>query len=369
MQSITISAFVSSTWMDLQPERAAVEMLLQRFRETKFIGMEYFGSRDETTLQASLDEVDKSNIYIGIIGGRFGSGITEAEYNRARARKLPCLVYFKQENAIPPEGWDPEPKKRQLLKKFKGKLKNRARGHTVTEFSGAHELASRLGSDLHNWLFDRYLSPALSDVVRGNLQPEQAMALSRDMRHLTTINRDLLAQVALEKRRLDEQRQLALAAFYQLTYVVPETLARFPDTARLRERVVRDNLKKLDRLFKLSSGAHDVLRELATNYRLLAAILMEQRKLRQAYMAFKKSADYCAALVDLQPNEALYHRDRAVSHLNAGYLLEQQGDPAAAYEEYSASIGSATRAAELDPQWLDLARDARSRVQRSRRQT
>jgi hypothetical protein len=100
MQSITIHAFVSSTWLDLQPERAAVEMLLQRFRETKFIGMEYFGSRDETTLHASLDEVARSNLYIGIIGRRYGSGITEAESTRARARKPPCLVYFKQETAI-----------------------------------------------------------------------------------------------------------------------------------------------------------------------------------------------------------------------------------------------------------------------------
>jgi hypothetical protein len=77
MQQVTIRCFVSSTWFDLQPEREAVETLLQRFRETKFIGMEYFGSRDETTRQASLNEVDRSDLYVGIVGGRYGSGITE----------------------------------------------------------------------------------------------------------------------------------------------------------------------------------------------------------------------------------------------------------------------------------------------------
>jgi len=239
MKPINIRVFVSSTWLDLRPERAAVETLMQRFRETKFIGMEYFGSREETTRQVSLAKVEESDLYIGIIGGRYGSGITE-----------------------------------------------------------------------------------------------------------------------------DEQRRLALDAFYQLTYIVPKTLARFPDTAQTREQVVHDNLVKLKQLFKLSDGAHDVLRELATNYRLLATILMEQKKLPEAYKAFQKSAAHCASLVILQPNNALYHRDCAISHLNSGLILEQQGDVAAAREEYLESLESAGSAAELNPQWLDLARDAESRVGR-----
>src|SRR5262245_46063227 len=90
---MTVHIFVSSTWLDLQPERQAVKTALDRMRETKFIGMEYFGSRDETTRQASLDEVDRSQVYVGIFGERYGSGITEAEYRRAREKDW---------NALPP---------------------------------------------------------------------------------------------------------------------------------------------------------------------------------------------------------------------------------------------------------------------------
>jgi Domain of unknown function (DUF4062) len=75
-----VCVFVSSTWLDLQPEREAVEAALQRRRETKFVGMEYFGSRDESTRHASLDEEERSQVYVGIFAGRYGSGITEAEY-------------------------------------------------------------------------------------------------------------------------------------------------------------------------------------------------------------------------------------------------------------------------------------------------
>src|SRR5437867_122142 len=99
-----LRVLVSSTWMDLQPERRAIEQALARLPEIEFVGMEYFGSRTETTRTVSLLEVDATELYVGVIGGRYGSGITEAEYRRARECKLPCLIYFKDDAAIPPEG-------------------------------------------------------------------------------------------------------------------------------------------------------------------------------------------------------------------------------------------------------------------------
>jgi hypothetical protein len=71
--------------------------------------MEYFGSRPETNEGASLDEVDRADIYVGIIGGRYGSGITEKEYRRAR--DLPCFIYFKDDRAVTAEGRDQEAEK------------------------------------------------------------------------------------------------------------------------------------------------------------------------------------------------------------------------------------------------------------------
>ena len=77
------------------PERQAVERATARLRSIRFVGMEHFGARDGTTRQVSLDEVDRCQVYVGVIGPRWGSGITEAEYRRAQARGLPCLLYFK----------------------------------------------------------------------------------------------------------------------------------------------------------------------------------------------------------------------------------------------------------------------------------
>lgn len=57
-----VRVFVSSTWEDLRPERKAVESVVHRTRAAKFIGMEYFGSREQTTANASLAEVDNCDI-------------------------------------------------------------------------------------------------------------------------------------------------------------------------------------------------------------------------------------------------------------------------------------------------------------------
>src|SRR5690349_4786492 len=100
MRMGVVRIFVSSTWHDLQPERQAVERALQRMAETKFVGMEYFGSHDEDTRGASLAAVDGCQLFVGIVGGRYGSGITEQEYRRARASELPCLIYLKNEELV-----------------------------------------------------------------------------------------------------------------------------------------------------------------------------------------------------------------------------------------------------------------------------
>ena len=159
------AVFVSSTWLDLQPERAAVEKSLNRFHETKFIGMEYFGSREEPTRAASLDEVDCSELYIGIFAGRYGSGITEAEYRRARERQLDCLIYFKADSAIAPTMRETDPASAQRLTAFKDEL----RRHTATTFSTAEELAAEVTADVHRWLFDKFLKERLQQDAVGEI--------------------------------------------------------------------------------------------------------------------------------------------------------------------------------------------------------
>jgi len=66
-----IRVLISSTWVNLRPEREAVEKALHRLRDTAFAGMEYFSSRPETPREVSPTEVDRSDVYIGLDFGKF----------------------------------------------------------------------------------------------------------------------------------------------------------------------------------------------------------------------------------------------------------------------------------------------------------
>ena len=82
-----LPVYVSSTWLDLRPERKAVERAIQRLRETKFVGMEHFGSRDEDTRTASLDDIERSRVYVCTVAARYGSGRGGEENSRPRGHR------------------------------------------------------------------------------------------------------------------------------------------------------------------------------------------------------------------------------------------------------------------------------------------
>lgn len=54
--------FVSSTWLDLQPERRALMDALNRMEEMRFVGMEFFGNRPDDTHDASIDHLAGSDL-------------------------------------------------------------------------------------------------------------------------------------------------------------------------------------------------------------------------------------------------------------------------------------------------------------------
>lgn len=144
-----ICVFISSTLEDLRRERDAVERALSRLQSTSFAGMEYFGSRPETPREASLAELDRSDVYIGIFAGRYGSGITEDEYRYARQKNIPVLIYFRDDSApIDPAHIEVDPEKSVRLQTLKKELRLR---HTVSFFTTPDDLATKVVTDLYNF--------------------------------------------------------------------------------------------------------------------------------------------------------------------------------------------------------------------------
>lgn len=159
-----IRVFISSTWVDLQPERKAVEEVLHRMQDTAFPGVEYFASQEDTPGEVCLAELDRSDIYVGIFAHLYGPGIAEAEYRRAREQAIPCLIYFKGDNVpVMPSHKERIPEKVAQLQTLKRELEQ---SHTVSFFNSPDHLATQVLADLHNVM--KRAVPVHEPISSGN---------------------------------------------------------------------------------------------------------------------------------------------------------------------------------------------------------
>jgi hypothetical protein len=91
--------FVSSTYEDLIEERRQVREALVKAGYMP-AGMEFFPAVDEQQLKYIKRVIDRSDYYIVIVGGRYGSvardnlSFTEKEYNYALKKKIPVLAFL-----------------------------------------------------------------------------------------------------------------------------------------------------------------------------------------------------------------------------------------------------------------------------------
>ncbi len=95
--------YLSSTLNDLGPEREAVRKALGGHCTV----VESYTADERDLRKSCLEDVAGCDLYIGIIGGRYGFippgetfSITELEYRQARKHKLPTLVFIKHNSTI-----------------------------------------------------------------------------------------------------------------------------------------------------------------------------------------------------------------------------------------------------------------------------
>lgn len=99
------TVFISSTFEDLREERAQVQKAVLRLGCLP-IGMELFPSADNDAWGYIKGEIERSDFYVLIVGGKYGSvapdGIsyTQKEYLYAKELKKPILVFVRSSTAL-----------------------------------------------------------------------------------------------------------------------------------------------------------------------------------------------------------------------------------------------------------------------------
>lgn len=148
-----MKVFVSSTYDDLKSHRAVVEASLQK-SGYGFNGMEHFTAEPRPPLDVCLDTVRRSDVFIGILGVKYGScpprkrlSYTEREYCLARALRKPVFMFLidEQNARIAPQYFESDPKKIQRLERFKERVLKR---HNVARFTSEDNLAWQILASL-----------------------------------------------------------------------------------------------------------------------------------------------------------------------------------------------------------------------------
>lgn len=147
--------FVSSTFTDLQEERAKVRdaiLSMQHFP----VGMEIFGAANESQWKIIKDTIDSSDYYVLIIAHRYGSVITEGEdagksytekeYLYAVSQGIPVLAFLIDDSVrVDPKNMDMAHV--DDLKNFKELI---AKNHLYDKWKNPDDLAQKVTASLHN---------------------------------------------------------------------------------------------------------------------------------------------------------------------------------------------------------------------------
>lgn len=178
-----IPIFVSSTYSDLIPYRNAVRNILSQFT-VDIHGMEVFGAQTRKPLDTCLAEVLTSEVFIGIIGMRYGSvdettgkSFVELEYEAAVKSHLEIWIFLiDEENAsIPPIHVDCEYAER--LRDFKKRLK---KDHTCSIYYSVEDLAVRMKSNLEKFFANKKGEPSRSKAFVSAIVSSSAIAKGDD---------------------------------------------------------------------------------------------------------------------------------------------------------------------------------------------
>jgi hypothetical protein len=122
--------FVSSTYDDLKYERQQVTNTLAKAGYVA-AGMELFPATDQQQLEYIKRVIDRSDYYVVIVGGRYGSlaenglSYTENEFDYAHSKGIPVLAFLHAApGTIAVERTDDDADKKAKLEAFKQKLRS-----------------------------------------------------------------------------------------------------------------------------------------------------------------------------------------------------------------------------------------------------
>lgn len=150
--------FVSGVQKELKIERRAVKEFVRK----DVLLSEYFDvflfedapAKSKSAEKAYIEEVRKSNVYIGILGQKYGSSgkgalsPTEAEFREAKAKHKEILIYIKGQNTV-------DKRRDSGVQKLVKEIRNPKAGYSYRRFEDAGELTNLVYESLISFLKEK----------------------------------------------------------------------------------------------------------------------------------------------------------------------------------------------------------------------
>lgn len=245
-----LMVFISSTYTDLLVERqAAVSAILKSGNIPA--GMELFSAGDKSQLTTIKRWIDQSDVYMLILGGRYGSiepesgvSYTEIEYDYAVNQGKPFFAVVIKDDALEEKvklnGTSAiEKDNPQLLKQFKEKVLS-----SVSSFF-SDEKDIRLS--VHESLGDLQLQDEMSGWVRVR-DVENVTSIKLENETLTLDKKKLLAQLESQKGRSEASGDVENS---ELLSLLTETQVNIP-TSIQGENPKKDLTRNLLDVFSIT---------------------------------------------------------------------------------------------------------------------
>jgi hypothetical protein len=196
MKDKKLQVFVSSTFTDLREERqAAVEAILSAGHIPA--GMELFAAGDESQMTVIERWIDESDVYLLILGGRYGSldknrgkSYTHLEYEYALSKKKPLFAVVITEGAL-----NAKTKKYGLSvveKEYTEKL-NEFRTLVLNNLVKFYDDSKDIKLAIHETLSDFNYRKELAGWIRGDNAVNTGI-LAEEIARLTKENSELRAK-------------------------------------------------------------------------------------------------------------------------------------------------------------------------------
>ncbi|MDB6027457.1 MAG: hypothetical protein JWM68_3680 [Verrucomicrobiales bacterium] len=215
-----LQVFVSSTYSDLIDERqAAVEAILTAGHIPA--GMELFTAGDESQMEVIKQWIDESDVYLLILGGRYGNievksgkSYTHLEYEYALSKNKPLFACVIKESAIEPRV---KAKGIKFVETDNSKLLNEFRAQVLTKMSKFWEDSKDIKITVAETLSHLARRDDLIGWVRSSTQSDLP-AIADEITRLSKENAHLRSQVA----NGDKEERINGLTFAELKLILDE---------------------------------------------------------------------------------------------------------------------------------------------------